>query len=199
MAEKYLFARLNHQNYQTWKTRMEMLLKREELWFVIGEARPATVDSAWTKADEKCLATVVLYIEDSQLNLVKDSVSAKEVWDKLKDYHQKATMTSRVSLLKKICSHNMAEGGDMEAHLLELEELFDRLACAGQAMENSLKIAMIHRSLPDSYGNLVTALESRPEADLTIDFVKRRILDGHQRRVEQGGESSERAMKMYVV
>lgn len=199
MAEKYLFGRLNHQNYQTWKTRMEMLLKREELWYVVGKAKPEEVDdayAAWTKADEKCLATIVLYIEDSQLNLVKDSTSAKDVWNKLKDYHQKATMTSRVSLLKKICSHNMAEGGDMEAHILELEELFDRLACAGQAMENSLKIAMIHRSLPDSYGHLVTALESRPEADLTIDFVKGRLLDEHQRRVERGGECQQKAMKM---
>lgn len=175
---------------------MEMLLKREELWYVINVAKPNPVVAAWTKADEKCFATIVLYVEDSQLNLMKDCESAKAVWDKIKEYHQKATMTSRVSLLKRICSLNLTEGGNMEAHLFELEELFDRLTCAGQAMEDSLKIAMIHRSLPDSYGNLVTALESRPEADITIDFVKRRILDEHQRRVERSGDVAEKVMKL---
>lgn len=73
MAEKYLFARLSNQNYSVWKTRMEMLLKREELWSVIDSARPEPVTETWTKCDQKCHATIVLYIDDNQLNVVKDA------------------------------------------------------------------------------------------------------------------------------
>lgn len=193
---KFLFARLGNQNYQTWKLRMEMLLKREDLWSVVADVKPEPVTAVWTRSDQKCHATVVLYLEDSQLCLIKDAESAKDVWNKLKTYHEKATMTSRVSLLKKICSLNLCESGDVEKHLIELEELFDRLACAGQALEDPLKIAMMLRSLPDSYSGLVTALESRPEADLTMPFVKQRLLDEYQRRAERSVEPGEKVMKM---
>lgn len=84
----------------------------------------------------------------------------------------------------------------MEEHLVELEELFDRLASAGQKMETSLKVAMIYRSLPESYGGLVTAMESRPDADQTLEFVKQKLLDEHLRRAERSGESEEKALLM---
>lgn len=88
----------------------------------------------------------------------------------------------------------------MEKHLFELEELFDRLQCAGQPMETSLKIAMILRSVPDSYAGLVTALESRKDEDLSIDLVKQKLVDEWQRRAEREnhGEPEERAMKLYT-
>lgn len=198
MAEnKFLFARLCNSNYQTWKLRMEMLLKREDLWSVIVDTKPETVTAAaWSRSDQKCHATVVLYIEDSQLSLIKDAKSAKEVWQNLKTYHEKATVTSRVSLLKRICSLNLSESGDAEKHVAELEELFDRIVCAGQALEDPLKVAMMLRSLPDSYSGLVTALESRPEADLTVSFVKQKVLDEYQRRSERSAHSGEKVMKM---
>lgn len=196
MAEKYLFPRLNNQNYSVWKTRMEMLLKREELWYVISDARANPVTAAWSKSDQKCHATIVLYVEDSQLNMVKSANSAKDVWELLKKYHEKTSLTSRVSLLKRLCSLNMAEGADVEKHLFDLEELYDRLACAGQALEDPMKIAMLLRSLPESYGGLVTALESRPEADLTMALVKQKLLDEYQRRSDRSADFGESAMKL---
>lgn len=79
---------------------MEMLLKREDLWFVVVDAKPNPLTDAWKKADQKCVATIVLYVEDNQLNLVNNATEAQAVWNALKTYHEKATMTSRVSLLK---------------------------------------------------------------------------------------------------
>ncbi|EDM69368.1 hypothetical protein RAZWK3B_08261, partial [Roseobacter sp. AzwK-3b] len=81
------------------------------------------------------------------MSIVKKADSAKESWEKLREYHEKTTVTSRVSLLKKLCNLNLGENGDMDRHLMQVDELFDRLTIAGQAMEESLKIAMILRSL----------------------------------------------------
>lgn len=91
----------------------------------------------------------------------------------LKAYHEKNTVTSRV----KQYSLNLVEGGDLECYLVVLEDLFDRLSDAGQSLEESLRIAMILRSLPDSYGILVTAQESRADVDITIKLVKSKLLD----------------------
>lgn len=197
MAEKQvLFPRLNIQNYSTWQLRMEMLLKRNELWFAVHDAKPQPVTPAWTTADQKALATIVLLCEDSQLNLIKNTASASDAWAELKKFHSKLSLTSRVSLLRRICSLHMPEGGNVEKHLFELEELFHRLECAGQKLETPLKVAMIYRSLPEPYGGLVTAMESRPDADQTIEFVKQKLVDEYLRRVERSGDSGEKVMKL---
>lgn len=196
MSDRYLFGRLSNQNYQVWKTRMEMLLKREDMWGVVSDVKPEPVTPDWIKNDRKAHATIVLYVEDSQLSLFRDAASARDAWDRIKQFHEKTTMTSRVSVLRRICSLNMPEGGDVEKHLVELEELFDRLSCAGLELEVPLKVAMIYRSLPESFGSLVTALESRPDGDQTIELVKQKLLDEHQRRVERSTNNGENALKL---
>ena len=40
-------------------------------------------------------------------------------------------------------------------------------------------------SLPESYGTLITALETRPEKDLTQEPVKNKLLKEYSRRTEQ--------------
>lgn len=51
------------------------------------------------------------------------------MWEKFRKYHEKTTVT-RVSLLKVL--YSLTEGANMKKHLFEMEEMFDRLACAGQ-------------------------------------------------------------------
>lgn len=193
MAEKIFIARLDNRNYQTWKVKIEMLLISVDLWHTVSEEKPMPVTAAWSKEDQKAKALIILNVEDSQLALVKDAKSAVDVWERLKKYHEKATVTSRVSLLKKLCSFNYEEGADMEKHLFAIEELFDRLSCAGQKLESSLQVAMVYRSLPESYNGLVTALESRPDDDQTLEFVKQRLMDEYHRRMEKRDVSSERS------
>lgn len=72
-----------------------------------------------------------------------------------------------------------------------MEELFASLVNAGQELESSLKVAMILKSLPDSFDTLTTALESRSDEELTIELVKRKLLNEAQKRAEKShqGES----------
>lgn len=43
---------------------------------------------------------------------------------------------------------------------------------------------MLLVSLPESYSGLITALEGRQEADLTVEYVTGKMLDEYQRRAE---------------
>lgn len=175
---------------------MQMLLIREELWHVICDDEPDDPDEDWVRDDQRALATIGLCLEESQYSLIKKKTSAKLVWQSLKEYHEKPNMSSRVSLLKRLCSINFSTGGDMEKHLVDLDDLFERLENVGQKLDDSLKVAMVLRSLPDSFDSLVMALESRPDADITLDLVKAKLLDAHQRQVDRSnGKSVEKAMK----
>lgn len=197
---KLSFIRLNNSNWQSWSFRMQMLLIREELWHVITKPKPEEPDESdddWDRDDQRALATIGLCLEESQYSLVKKKESAKEAWESLKAYHEKPNMSSRVSLLKRLCSVNLSEGGDMEGHLVVLDDLFERLENVGQKLDELLKVAMILRSLPNSFDSLVMALESRPDADITLDLVKSKLLDAHQRHTDRsnGKSVSEKAMK----
>lgn len=116
MADPQRFAvqKLYNHNYQSWRFKMEMLMIREETWYVISEAAPNPVTDAWKKANAKARATIGFCIEDDQTGLVRSCATAKAARNSLKTYHNKC---SEVYLLKKLTLLELAEGEDMEQHL----------------------------------------------------------------------------------
>lgn len=197
--QKFGVPKLSGTNWQTWKIRLESLLAREDLWEVIADEIPEEEDrdAAWKSADRKARATIVLLLEDSQLPLVKNCVHARDAFNALKAYHQKTSRSVRVSLLKKLCSTNLSEQGDLEKHLLEIDDLFDRLSAAGTELDKDTQICLLLRSLPPSFDGLVTALDSRSDDDISIDVVKSKLADEYHRRLERDASTSkvEKAMK----
>lgn len=192
---RFAIPKLNGQNWQTWKVKLEMLLCREDIWNVVADEVPAEADrtAAWNSADRKAKATIVLLLEDSQLALVKNSVHARDAYEALKTYHQKTSRSVRVSLLKRLCAFNLREGGNLEQHLMDIDDLFDRLDAAGTVLDTDTKICMMLRSLPSSFDHLVSALDSRSDDDISIDVVKAKLMDEYHRRLERDGCTSSRS------
>lgn len=58
--EKLQFSKLNGNNYQMWKFKMELLLIEKELWDTVSEKRPAAPDAEWLKRDGKARARIGL-------------------------------------------------------------------------------------------------------------------------------------------
>lgn len=184
------FEKLNNRNWSTWKFRIEMLLSREEVWHVIAQPKPETVNDQWKKADLKARATIGLCIDESQYSVVKSADSAKGVWDKLCAFHEKSTITTQVALLNKLWNMNLPDGGDVELHVRELEEIFERLAAADHVLTESFKVVLLFRSLPESYQGLATLLQSQMDAGTTLEAVKVKVLEEYERRSERSGRAS---------
>lgn len=178
MDNKFSIVKLNNTNYQSWQFKIKLFLQRDDLWQYIEPGTPPNpVTTAWTAGDTKAFATIGLLVEDNQHNIIMGQTTAKGAWNALKSYHHKATLTSKVTLLKLICNKNFRDGESMEQHLFDMEDLFAKLENAGQKLEEKLKVAMILRSLPDSFDTLCTALESRDDNDLTMDLVRGKLID----------------------
>ena len=177
---------------------MELLLTKEKLWNVVTDDVPDPVTDDWNTKDKQARATIGLLLEDSQLHIIRKETTAKATWTALQRYHEKSTLSSKVSLLKKICALKLTEEGDMSAHLAHMEDLVDQLASLGEPLAEHLTVALMLSSLPDSYGTLITALETRPEDDLTKELVKNKLLEEYSRRQESGmvpAAIEQRAMK----
>jgi hypothetical protein len=185
-VNKISLAKLGNDNYEAWSYKMKMFLLREDLSDVITGVAPAATEAAalaaWKKRDGKALATIALSVEDSQVSLIKKKTTAKEAWEALQEYHQKNTLSNKVSLLEKICLTRLEEGGDMEKHIYVMEEMFEKLSVLGRDLEEDFRVALILSSLPDSYSVLTTALEARPEKDLTLTVVKNKLMEEYQKK-----------------
>lgn len=188
--------KLNGENYSIWGQKMELLLIREDLWDVVKEKKPADKAPAdWDKKDDKARATIGLCLEDNQLVHMLGAKSAYDAWEKLKNHHQKSTLSSKVFTYKKLFKLQLAEGGDMDAHVAEFLMLVNKLTALGETVAETLQASMLLCSLPESYSALITSLECRDEKDFTIDIVKGRVLDEYKRRkasqaVENDGEAA---------
>lgn len=207
-AAKLQFTKLNGQNYFTWKFRMEHYLKGERLWHVITTEKPSPASGdngiignqvaidKWTENDELAFSRIVTCIDDSQVSHIRSVTGAKAAWYALKEYHEKDTMTNKVCIIRRICNTRLDDGGDMEQHLVAFTELFQRLADLGEKTVDSWKVGLLFGSLPKGYATLVTALESRPESDLTFTMVREKLTAEYKRQTEgEGGTQKDSVLK----
>lgn len=203
MAEstKVQITKLNDENYQVWRYKIELLLIKEDLWPVVTEKAPvdATQLAAWNKSDGKARAYIGLFIEDNQIIHVRTKVTAKAMWESLQDYHQKSTLSNKVRLLRRLCRMRLPEGGNMHTHLNAMDECIDELTTLGETLAETFAVSLYLSSLSESYSVLITALESRAEADLTKSMVKNKMLEEYKRRqdIENASASDESALKVY--
>ncbi|UYV60448.1 hypothetical protein LAZ67_1001175 [Cordylochernes scorpioides] len=84
----------------------------------------------------------------------------------------------------------LEEDKDMQQHITTMMELVDKLRTIGETLKDSHITAILLCSLPKSYSNLITMLESRPDDELTLEFTKNKLLDEHTRRVESSKDES---------
>lgn len=89
----------------------------------------------------------------------------------------------------------MNDGEGMNEHFLKFDKTIRDLKLIGAKMEDMDVICHLLLSLPKSYDNLVTALETMNPKELTLEFVKSRLLDENGKR-NGGGSRVDRASRM---
>lgn len=70
----------------------------------------------------------------------------------------------------------------METHIPNCSTQINQLSALGQYFLDNLTAALLLGSFSESYDTLVTALESRPETDITTQFIKSTLFDEYKRR-----------------
>lgn len=174
---------LNGKNYQNWKFKVELLLGKEGVWDVVNAEIPAAKTTEWLAKDSKAKGIIGLLVEDSLIVTIKKMRHAREYWMTLKDSYEKPSLSNQVYLLKRLCRMQLGNQA-MDTHISQMLSLVDELQAIGEELKEQLVVAMILGSLPDEYDSLVTALETRPTAELTIISVKERLIQEYQRRNE---------------
>lgn len=204
------FAILNNENYANWKFKMELLLRKNNLWKqVIEGSRPEPKRNqgnevvnqseldAWDMKDDEARGTIGLLVMDDQLGHIRSAKTAKATWSALKDYHEKNTLTNKVYLMRSICSLKLQEGGNAISHINAMNDLFTKLRDVGEeGLSDKWSAAMLLSSLPEGYDALITSLESRKEEEITFALVQQRVIAEFERKQHSVNEGNDSILKV---
>lgn len=185
--ELSLITKLNNSNYFHWKQKMEMLLLKENLWETTFEERPNESQnlSEWDKKNNQARGLIGLSIENTQLIHIKDKRTAKDMWTALKEVHERQSLTTSISIMKRLCKLQMDEYDDVEKHIDIIWELIQQLRDMGATMDEQWTIAILLSSLPESFDSITDALEARAPRELTWTLVTSKLIDTWKRRKER--------------
>jgi len=198
-------AKLNNENYTNWKFKMELLLRKQNLWkkVIVGTRPEKKEDDSnngeiddWDAKDDEARGIIGLSVEDDQLVHIRGAQTAQQTWNALKNYHEKNTVTNIVHLMRSICSSKLNEGGNARDHINRMVDLFTKLNDLENGLSDKWCAAMLLSSLPKSYDTLVTSLESRKQEEINFALVQQRILAEYDRNQQSNTYSENSVMKV---
>jgi hypothetical protein len=186
---------------------MEMQLLKKDLWGIVSGEEPRLATNArrqqatWDKRTRIAAAEIVLHISDSQLPHTHRTNNPQEMWKFLKEIHADAGWANCMTLMRKFITLQKDEDSPMQDLLNRLAKLSQSLTDIGVDIDNMLRMTVLLASLPPSYENVVTAIESHIDSRTTnpdgvilsnpdFDYVNKRLLNKEQRRRLNDGDSN---------
>lgn len=117
------------------------------------------------------------------MEYVKDKETSFEIWNVLKNTFERKGIASQLLLRKALLTMKYnASSQTMESHFLNFDKLVRNLRSTGGTLEETDVVCHLLLTLPVEYNVVVTALETLSQENLTLPFVKNRLLDEESKR-----------------
>ena len=179
--------KLNGTNYRNWKFNMKCLLMERGLWsYVTGsvtkpEVKTESTDTNVTAQDvvkskekldeynlkgDKTYSLIALSVEKDLQIIVQTSSSAKEAWDNLQNQYDFVSAGQLVRLSRRFFGARMEEGGDLMKHITNMTSMAEQLREMKEEVSSKKFAVTILGSLPDSYENFVTSMNTRDASQI---------------------------------
>lgn len=203
-VEKYKIPLFDGTNFGNWKFRMETLLNELDLLEFIRRPyysglEPFEGDTAaestrkekkineLEKRDRKCRSQIIQRVADSHLEYVKDCDSAHAIWSVLIETFERKSIASQLLLRKKLLLMKFHPNREtMANHLLAFDKVIRELRATGAKLEETDLVCHLLLTMPVEFNHVVTAIETLSAKNLTIGFVKNRLMDEEAKRLDFG-------------
>ena len=181
-------TKLNGANYRDWAFNIRLYLESMDLFghadgSVENPAEDASeqVREAFRSASKKAWTYICLAVEPEQQIHVRDTNTAKEAWDALKNQFARVSVSQVVRLRQQYYSCRFKSGENMLDHINRIKSLHDQLREMGVQYDDKELAMTLLASLPESYNPLITALDAVGEDKLTFEKVKGMLLNDADR------------------
>src|SRR6218665_2565898 len=168
-----------------------MLLISEDTWTVVQGDTPDPVPDDWQRKDEKSQCTISLTVEDYQVVHICNCTSAKDMWKQLQKVHERSNLSSKMYLRKKLYKMRLQDDQNMQEYICAVLRLVEQLRGVGEEVSDQQVATLLLCGIPDEYETLITALEARYEDELTLEYVKNKLVDAYKRKKDSEVDSTE--------
>jgi hypothetical protein len=155
--------------FHLWKFKMHMMLSKHGLWnFVDGSATILDDQDRITDYNKEATKAFVLLCEhliDAQLAHVQYYENVKNTWETFCGVNETKTIGNKLFLRRRFFTIKMQEGEDLLVRTNMVKVLADQLHSIEVKIENEDVYMVLLMSLPPSFDNLVTSLESMSTKD----------------------------------
>jgi hypothetical protein len=110
--------------------------------------------------------------------------NVKSAWETLCGVHEAKTIGNKLFLQKRFFTIKMQEGEDLLAYINMVKSFADQLHSIKVKIEDEDVYMVLFMSLPPSFDNLVTSLESMSTKDVDLQFIVARLLHEVSKRKE---------------
>lgn len=184
----------NGENYNIWKFRIRSLFNELEVIHVIDKPEPANPDSKWKKSESTAKNALIEYLSDSYLSYVKPESSTKQIFAALDNIFERKSVAKQLGARKKLFSLKLEGDTDLCKHFMQFDSLISELASAGATISEVDKVTQLLLTLPPSYNGVITAIETLSEDNITLSFVKTRLLDHEVKLVNENLDTSKKVL-----
>ena len=181
--------KLTYDNYPHWKFNMKMYLVGRDLWDIVEGTETLAEEETdndrrrkFKRRENLAMSYICLSVSTPLQIYVRGAKNAKEAWDALMDHFEEKTLSKIVHYRRKLYRLSVEKSTNMTAHVNNLKTIAERLESVGNPVEENDLAMILITSLPESYNNLVTALETLKPDQLTWSYVRDRVLSEYERR-----------------
>lgn len=183
----YMVEPLNGSNYHNWKFRMLMLLAENDVAGCVNHEYVQDVEDTKCELDRKkenrAKNLIVQCVDDSQIENLRDKVSAYQMWKCLENLYEKKGLPGQLFLKRKLQSMKLSEGESVDTFLRNFDEVVRQLKSTGAELKDDDIICNLLLSLPKSFEVVVTVIENMPTESLTLEFVKSKLRAEEEKRM----------------
>ena len=187
-TEDFKIEKLTAENYHSWKFNMKMYLIGKDLWEIVTgtEVMDDNISDVerrrFKKRENQALAAICLCISTNLQIYVRSSQTANDAWNNLEKHFQQKTLSKKIFYRRKLYAAKMEKGQSMTEHINYVKTLSEHLEAIDDRIEEKDLVILLISSLPDDYNNLITALETIAEDQLTWDYVRDRLIHESEKK-----------------
>ena len=210
--EKFEVHRFDGKDFFLWKFQMKVFLSGQEMWEVVdgSEACPVpavanepTADevvaiTTWKKKNNKSMMYLTQALSKGQLAKVINCDSSKAIWDRLCAVHEQKDETSIHMVQQQFFDYRMENGDDVSTHIAKVESLARRLKDLGEAQSDTAVITKILWTLPPTFRSLVSAWDSTPADERTLQNLTARLLKEEEMNKKVASHSQDDKAETFV-